>query len=81
VQRTGGTSDVCATGDVDGETHSLMYRVIADELAREPAQPVLELSGATSVDDAAVEALAGASAFAAEPDTSFRGCRAPWTSC
>jgi anti-anti-sigma factor len=66
-----GTSIVGAAGDLDGETHSLMYHLVADELARQPAQLVLELSGATSVDDAAVEALVDASALAGESDTSF----------
>lgn len=66
-----GMSIVGATGDLHGETHSLMYRLIADELARQPAQLVLELSGATSVDNAALEALVGASALAGESDTSF----------
>lgn len=32
---------------------------------------MLELSGATSVDEAAIELMAGASALAAESDTSF----------
>ncbi|OSC32081.1 hypothetical protein B8W69_03040 [Mycobacterium vulneris] len=65
------TSIVYATGELDGETHAGMSRTIADELTQEPAQLVLELSGATSIDDAAVEALVGAMALAAESDTSF----------
>src|ERR1700760_3653141 len=64
-------SIVCATGDVDGESHSLMYSLVFGELARKPAQLVLELSRVTSIDDAAVEALVGASALAGESDTSF----------
>ena len=72
VQRLpAGMSVVSAAGDLDGETHSRISRVVADELAREPAQLVLELSGATSVDDAAVEALLSASALAGESDISF----------
>ncbi|MDT5146230.1 MAG: hypothetical protein QOC58_875 [Mycobacterium sp.] len=72
VQRLpAGTTIVSAAGDLDGETHSLLYRVIADELGREPAQLVLELSGATSVEEAALEALVSASALAGESDTSF----------
>lgn len=72
VQRLpAGISIVFAAGDLDGETHSQVYRLVADELAREPAQLVLELSGATSVDDAALEVLVGASALAGESDTSF----------
>jgi hypothetical protein len=59
-----GISILCAAGDLSGETHSQVSRVVADELAREPAQLMLELSGATSVDDAAVEALVSASALA-----------------
>ncbi|WP_415822127.1 STAS domain-containing protein [Mycobacterium senriense] len=65
------TSIVYATGVLDGETHAGLSRVIADELTQEPAQLVLELSGATSIDDAAVETLVGATALAAESDTSF----------
>ena len=72
VQRLpAGISIVCAAGDLDGETHSRISRVVADELAREPAQLVLDLSGATSVDDAAVGALLSASALAGESDISF----------
>lgn len=72
VQRLpAGISIVRAAGDLDGETHSQVSRVVADELAREPAQLVLELSGATSVDHAVVEALLSASALAGESDTSF----------
>ena len=72
VQRLpAGITIVCATGDLDGESHSLMYRVVADELARDPAQLVLDLSGVTSVDDTAVETLVRVSALAGESDTSF----------
>ncbi|CAN3128616.1 STAS domain-containing protein [Mycobacterium sp. smrl_JER01] len=66
-----GMSIVSASGNVDGDKPSLLGRLVADELAREPAQLVLELSRATSVDSAFVEALAGASALAGESDTSF----------
>jgi anti-anti-sigma factor len=72
VQRLpAGISVVLAAGDLDGETHSRVYRLVADEVAREPAQLVLELSGATSVDDSAVETLVSASALAGESDISF----------
>jgi anti-anti-sigma factor len=72
VQRLpAGISIVAAAGDLDGETHSQVYRLVADELALDPAQLVLELSRATSVDDSAVETLVGASALAGESDTSF----------
>lgn len=64
-------SIVYATGVLDGKTRAVMFRAIAAELTLEPAQLVLELSGATSVDDAAVETLVGATALAAESDTSF----------
>lgn len=67
----GGVSVVSVFGDVDGDKPSLMGRLLADELAREPAQLVLELSRATSVDGTFVEALAGAWALAGEADTSF----------
>ena len=65
------TSIVSATGDVDGETPSLMEHLVAEELAGEPAQLVLELSCATSVDSVFVQALVGASALAGECDRSF----------
>ncbi|UXA10396.1 STAS domain-containing protein [Mycobacterium sp. SMC-8] len=66
-----GTSIVSASGNVDRHKPSLLGRLVADELAREAAQLVLELSRATSVDNAFVVALAGASALAGEADTSF----------
>lgn len=70
VQRLpAGTSIIDATGSLDGATHAAMSRAVADELSQEPAQLVLELSGATSIDDAAVEALVEATALAAESDT------------
>ena len=56
---------------MNGETSSQLYRLVADELAREPAQLVLELSDATPVDNAVVEALVGTSALAGESDISF----------
>jgi anti-anti-sigma factor len=65
------TSIIYATGALDGETHAGLSRAVTAELAQEPAQLVLELSGATSIDDAAVETLVGATALAAESDTSF----------
>lgn len=60
-----------AAGDLNGETSSQLYLLVADEVAREPAQLVLELSDVTSVDDAAIEALVNASALAGEADISF----------
>jgi anti-sigma B factor antagonist len=48
-----------------------MYQLVAAELARYPAQLVLDLSDATSVDDAAVEAVVSASTLAGESDISF----------
>ena len=66
-----GITIICATGDLDGETRSLMYQLVSDEIAREPAQLVLELSGAKSADSAALEGLVYASALAGESDTSF----------
>jgi len=65
------TSIIYATGVLDGETHGGLSRAVAAELTQEPAQLVLELSGATSIDDAAVETLVDATALAAESDTSF----------
>jgi anti-anti-sigma regulatory factor len=66
-----GISVVRATGHLSGQTGSQMHQLVADELARCPTQLVLDLSDATSVDDAAVEAVLFASALAAESDTSF----------
>jgi anti-anti-sigma regulatory factor len=56
---------------LNGETTSQLYHLVANELAREPAQLVLDLSGAIPVDNAAVETLVGASALAGESDISF----------
>lgn len=67
----GGMSVVTGSGDVDGEASSVMGRLLVDELAKEPAQLVLELTRTTSVDSAFVEALVGASTLAGESDTSF----------
>jgi anti-anti-sigma regulatory factor len=47
-----------------------MY-LLTDELAREPSQLILDMSGVTSADDAALEALMEASALAGESDISF----------
>lgn len=66
-----GATIVRATGDVNGETCSRLYQLVADELARKPAQLVLQLSRAMSVDHAVLEALVSASALAAESDISF----------
>jgi len=60
-----------ATGDLDSETSSQLYLLVADELQQNPAQLVLELSNLTSVDNAAVDALVSASAVAGESDISF----------
>lgn len=65
------TSIIGASGHLDGEASLLMNNLIADELARDPAQLILELSHATSVDEAGLGALVGASAMAGESDTSF----------
>lgn len=67
----GGARIVYVTGDLEGSTHSLLYSVVAHELVREPVQLVCELSGATSADEANLQALVRASALAAESDTSF----------
>lgn len=72
VQRlSSGTSVIGLTGDLDGEAHSLVQQLAADELARRPAQLILELSGMTSTDCAALGVLVRVSALAAECDTSF----------
>ncbi|WP_406816121.1 STAS domain-containing protein [Mycobacterium sp. M23085] len=66
-----GVTLVRTTGHLNGQTGSQMCQVIADELVRKPTQLVLELSGTTSVDGAAVEAVLSASALAAESNISF----------
>jgi anti-anti-sigma factor len=66
-----GITLIRATGDLNRETSSQLYLLVADELLREPAQLVLELSNLTSVDNAAVDALVSASAVAGESDISF----------
>jgi anti-anti-sigma factor len=72
VQRLpAGITIIRATGDLNSETSSQLSTLVADELSREPAQVVLELSTLTSVDNAAVDALVSASALAGEPDISF----------
>ena len=66
-----GTTTVRVTGDFDGDTSSQLYRLVAEELAREPAQLALEVSDAMPVDSAAVETLVSVSALAGESDISF----------
>ena len=56
---------------MNGETCSRLYQLAADELARKPAQLVLQVSGAISVDHAVLEALVSSSALAGESDISF----------
>jgi anti-anti-sigma factor len=60
-----------AAGDLNSETSSQLYVVVAGELRREPAQLVLELSNLKGLDSAAIEALVSASALAGESDISF----------
>jgi anti-anti-sigma factor len=72
VQRLpAGITIIRATGDLNSETSSQLSPLVADELSREPAQVVLELSNLTSVDKAAVDALVSASVLAGESDISF----------
>ena len=72
VQRLpAGITVIRVTGDLNRETSSQLHLLAADELLREPAQLVLELSNLTSVDKAAVDALVSASAVAGESDISF----------
>jgi anti-anti-sigma regulatory factor len=59
------------TGDLDGDTSSQLYHLVAVELAREPAQLALEVSDAMTVDGAAVETLVSVAALAGESDISF----------
>jgi anti-anti-sigma factor len=72
VQRLpAGITVVRATGDLDREASSQLHSLVTDELLREPAQLVLELTNLVSVDEAAVDALVSASAVAGESDISF----------
>jgi anti-anti-sigma factor len=72
VQRLpAGITIIRATGDLDSETSSQLDLCVTDELSREPAQLVLELSNLTSVDNAALDVLVAASALAGESDISF----------
>ena len=72
VQRLpAGITIIRATGDLNSEASSQLSPLAADELSREPAQVVLELSNLTSVDNAGVDALVSASGLAGEPDISF----------
>lgn len=66
-----GVTIIRATGDLNSETSSQLATLVADELSREPAQVVLELSNLGSVDNAGVDALVSASGLAGEPDISF----------
>ena len=72
VQRLpAGITVVRATGDLDREASSQLHSLVTDDLLREPAQLVLELTNLVSVDEAAVDALVSASAVAGESDISF----------
>jgi anti-anti-sigma regulatory factor len=72
VQRLpAGVTVIRAIGGLDSDTSSQLYSLVADELLREPAQLVLELSNLVSVDNAVVDALVSASAVAGESDISF----------
>jgi anti-anti-sigma factor len=72
VQRLpAGITVIRATGDLNRESSSQLYPLVADELLREPPQLVLELSNLASVDNAVVDALVSASAVAGESDISF----------
>jgi len=54
-----------------------MHHLVAEEVGRDPSQLVLEVSGVTSVDNAAVQAFIGASALAGESDISLCLVAAP----
>lgn len=66
-----GITIVRAAGDLNSETSSQLYLLVAGELRREPAQLVLELSNVKGLGSAAIEALVSASALAGESDISF----------
>ncbi|MCG7597685.1 STAS domain-containing protein [Mycobacterium sp. PSTR-4-N] len=65
------TSILFVSGHIDDAEGATMGRLVAAELARQPAQLVLELSRATSVGGSFVTTLVDASAIAGEADTSF----------
>ncbi|WP_111508735.1 STAS domain-containing protein [Mycobacterium kyogaense] len=65
------TSILFVSGDIDDAETAAMGRVVADELTRQPAQLVLELSRATSVGGQFVTTLVDASSIAGKADTSF----------
>lgn len=72
VQRLhGGVSVVRAVGHLDGEARTHMHRLVVDEVRRTPSQLLLEVSGVTSIGDAAVTVLIGASALAGESDVAL----------
>jgi anti-anti-sigma factor len=72
VQRLpAGITAIRAAGDLNGETSSQLHSLLGEELLREPAQLVLELSNLVSVDNAVLDALVSASAVAGESDISF----------
>jgi len=48
-----------------------MHRLVVDEVRRTPSQLLLEVSGVTSIGDAAVTVLIGASALAGESDVAL----------
>src|SRR5690242_1826107 len=70
-RRPDGLSILFVRGPVDAAEPSVLVRIVADEVAREPAQLVLELSHAESAGTAFIEALVDASVLAGETDTSF----------
>jgi anti-anti-sigma regulatory factor len=70
-RRPDGLSILSARGPVDDAESSVFVGIVADEVAREPTQLVLELAHAESVGTAFIDALVDASVLAGETDTSF----------
>jgi anti-anti-sigma factor len=72
VQRlTTGDTVVDLVGDLIGDAAAAMRQALIDELSREPAQLIVDLSTVARIDAGAVRALAAAAAVAGESDRAF----------
>jgi anti-anti-sigma regulatory factor len=72
VQRlTAGNTVVHLVGDLIGDATAAMQQALIDELSREPAQLIVDVSAITRIDAGGVHALAAAAAVAGESDRAF----------
>jgi anti-anti-sigma regulatory factor len=72
VQRlAAGNTAVHLVGDLIGDATAAMQQSLIDELARAPAQLIVDLSAITRIDAGGVHALAAAAAVAGESDRAF----------